>query len=381
MMRASLLAIGLVLATVTSLWAQQVQWRLVNADQITESTYLILTIPLDDPTVMSAISDDIETAYGVTVSAEWPLAAIAVHCLVIDASGRGDIENLIADMQDDSRIRTVQRMQSFDILSESYRDPYFPVQHALADMNIVKAHGRSNGAGVVIGVVDSAIDTAHPDLEGRLIDARDFVSLTKTGTAEDHGTAMAGVIAANADGAVGMIGVAPQSSLLGLRACWQPDGAPGRCNSFSLARAVNFAIVNDVKVLNMSIGGPPDPLLEELLQAAIQAGMVVVAATGESETKAFPASMPGVIAAGRYELGAIPAPATDVISTAPDAQYRYVSGSSVAAAHISGVVALLLAKRADLDPGAVTDALKAAMRDSKEQPMLDAYEALNVISK
>lgn len=380
MIRSLILAIALVLTTAPPSWAQT-PWRLADADQISSRTYLILTIPLADVAALTAAAEDIANRYGVVVTAEWPLNSIAVHCLVIDASGSRNIDGLIADMQADAQIRTVQRMQEFDILSESYQDPFFPVQHALTELNIVAAHDRSTGAGVTIGIVDSAIDTSHPDLEGRIVAAKDFVSQIDTKPAEAHGTAMAGVIAANADGSIGMIGIAPKSSVLGLRACWQTGEAPGRCSSFSLARAVNFAILNEVDVLNMSLGGPQDPLLDELIRTAIAKGMVVVAATGEQQTKAFPASIPGVVAAGRRDLGGISVPATDIISTAPDARYRYVSGSSVAAAHVSGVVALLLSNRADLDPDTIKQALKLAMRPTRTQPMLDANEALNIVAK
>ncbi len=378
MIRALMLVGAFLFGAAPVSWAQS-PWRLVDADQIASNTYLILTIPVDDVAALAVAVEEIEARYNVTVSAEWPLNSIAVHCLVIDASTNSDIDSLIADMESDASIRTVQRMQEFEILSETYQDPFFPIQHALADMNAVEAHAQSMGSGVKIGIIDSAVDAAHPDLVDRLLTAKNFVSRSDTQAAEAHGTAVAGVIAANADGVIGMVGVAPKALIIGLRACWQRDGAAGRCSSFSLARAVNFAILNDVDVLNMSLGGPPDPLLEELLQKAVSDGMVVVAALGETDVAAFPASMPGVVSAGRRNLGGIPAPATDIISTAPDGQYRYVSGSSVAAAHVSGVVALLLSKQSNLDRSFINQTLTRAIRNTRDGPLLDANEALNLI--
>ncbi|MEM7056478.1 MAG: S8 family serine peptidase [Pseudomonadota bacterium] len=321
---------------------------------------------------------EIENRYDVNVAAEWPLGAIAVHCFVVDASSSSDIDGLITEMQADALIRTVQRMQEFEILGQDYLDPFFPAQYALKEMNVVKAHARSTGSGIRVGVVDSAVDVMHPDLVGRLVETKDFVSQSEKRTAEAHGTAIAGLIAANAD-KLGMVGVAPGASIVGLRACWQRAGKGGRCSSFSLARALNFAVINQIDVLNLSLGGPPDPLLQELIETATSNGMVIVAALGESETPAFPASMPDVIAAGRRDFGGIAAPATDVISTAPEGQYRYVSGSSVAAAHVSGVVVLLLAKRNDLTPSAVTQTLIRAQRNKGDGPVLDAFEALELI--
>ena len=176
-----------------------------------------------------------------------------------------------------------------------------------------------------------------------------------------------------------MMGVAPQAELIGLRACWQAQGEGGRCNSFSLARALNFAILNDVQVLNMSLGGPPDPLLQELIEAAEAAGIVVVAAWGENPEPTFPASMPGVIAAGQGTEHQVPAPAVDVLSTAPDNDYRYVSGSSVAAAHVSGVVALLIARHHDITARDIALALNDAVVMQHDGPMVDACEALLAI--
>ncbi|PTW51401.1 S8 family serine peptidase [Rhodovulum kholense] len=227
-------------------------------------------------------------------------------------------------------------------------------------------------------MIDSAIDGAHPDLALRLAEARNLVD-TRDGTGEDHGTAIAGIIAADAANAAGIVGVAPDADLIGLRACWQRPGQPGRRNSFSLARALNFAILNEMNVLNLSLGGPADPLLDELVRAAVDAGIVVVAAWGEAASPAFPASVPGVIAAGPVADSAIPAPSVDVISTAPDDQYRYYSGSSVAAAHVTGVVALLLADQRELSSGAVADALRAGLRPRDGRVLIDACEALRAI--
>ncbi|MFK7944048.1 MAG: S8 family serine peptidase, partial [Paracoccaceae bacterium] len=180
--------------------------------------------------------------------------------------------------------------------------------------------------------------------------------------------------------AAGIVGVAPGAELVGLRACWQEADMPGRCSSFSLARSLNFAILNGIKILNLSLGGPPDPLLEELVISAMKQGTVVVAAWGESNMASFPASLPGVIAAGRRKHGGIPAPYIDVISTAPGGRYRFVTGSSVAAAHVSGVVALMLASRSDLDAREIARVLSGALMEQEGGPLLDACVALQAVT-
>src|SRR5471030_915261 len=165
-----------------------------------------------------------------------------------------------------------------------------------------------------------------------------------------------------------------------------------RCNSFTLAKALNFAILNHAKVINLSLSGPPDRLLDRLLDVALERGIAVVGAVDpHASSAAFPASHAGVIAVAqqaangaRAQFGAtgpinaaagaaamtsggavyarthaaasaaadidgsaaappgtVYAPGRDVPTTAPGARWSFVSGSSFAAAHVSGMVALL----------------------------------------
>lgn len=163
-------------------------------------------------------------------------------------------------------------------------------------------------------------------------------------------TAVAGVIAARADNAAGIVGVAPAARLAALRACWSsaPEALDARCNTLSLAKAIDTAIRLKVGALNLSLSGPRDALLEALLQTALAQGMLVVGALpADGETAdAFPTAVSGVIAvgvAGHARAGStVTAPGTEVFTTMPHQRYGYMSGSSIAAAHITGVIALLL---------------------------------------
>lgn len=351
-------------------------WQLTNADTIAPATFLILTIPQDEPEELAALADRLEDDFGVSLAAEWPLNALVVHCFVFDARDVSDVDDLIAAMEADARIRTVQRVRSFSLTDALYLDTLLPLQWALERMKVLPIHATSRGEGVRVGIVDSAIDREHPDLADQIADLRDFVAVDPVPLAEAHGTAVAGVIGAAAKND-GMVGVAPAAELVGLRACWQEDDAPGVCNSFSLARAINFAILNDIDVLNLSVGGPQDPLLTELIEAALAAGIVVVAASGEGEKLVFPAALEGVIAAGQVAgSSSVPAPMVDVLTTAPGMAHHYVSGSSIATAHVSGVVALMLAKDPTLTPAAVSERLNAAIREFETQPMLNACKAI-----
>lgn len=133
------------------------------------------------------------------------------------------------------------------------------------------------------------------------------------------------------------------------RACWaaaEPGGG-ARCNSFTLAKALVAAIAADADVINLSLGGPADALLQQLAEHAMKRGAIVVAAVPPSgKLDGFPISVPGVLVVDGAEqrtprAGVLAAPARDVLTLVPGGHYDFASGSSLAAAHVSGAVALL----------------------------------------
>lgn len=130
------------------------------------------------------------------------------------------------------------------------------------------AHRWATGQGVKVAVVGTGVDTKHPDLHGRIIRTINFVEGGERTFARDsHGIAVAGVIAATADNEVGIFGIAPQADIVVVKACWQP--APGTqeavCSSWTLAKAIDFTILVRAQILNLSLAGPPDPLLARFL--------------------------------------------------------------------------------------------------------------------
>ena len=175
--------------------------------------------------------------------------------------------------------------------------------------------------------------------------------------AEAHGTAVAGIIAARAGNGAGIAGIAPDARLLALRACWPERDGTTRCNSFTLGKALNFAIMNGAKIVNLSLSGPSDRLLQSLLDAAAQRGMAVVGAADPQQADGgFPASSRGVIAVGMATSGYAAAPAAvllapgaDIPTTLPGARWAFVSGPSYAAAHVAGLVALVAQLRPSAD--------------------------------
>lgn len=176
---------------------------------------------------------------------------------------------------------------------------------------------------------------------------RDFVADAATVGAETHGTGVAGIIGARANNAVGIAGIAPGARLMGLRACWQPGGTAGTiCDTLSLAKALTFAIERKARVVNLSLTGPFDQLLARLVQVGIARGVAFVAAVDPETGSGFPAALPGVVAVADdgvagTRTGVYIAPGRDVPTTEPGGRWYLVSGNSYAAAHVSGLMALM----------------------------------------
>ncbi len=319
---------------------------------------------------------------------EWPIRALGVHCVVFEIPGGASIEEILSKLAQDPRVESAQPMQIFEVLGErSYDDPYLHLQYGIESMQIRQAHRWAVGDGVTVAIIDSGVDLNHPELEGRISTAEDFVTgRDRQPTADLHGTAVAGVIASAANNGVGIVGVAPKVRVMALRACWEGEqrARGAMCSSFTLAKAIAFAVRKAPDVMNLSLAGPPDPLLERLVKVALQRGIVVVAAQGEhsSGESAFPSSIEGVIAvwnAGEGEQGPatgepgsdlpVRAPGEEILTLAPDGSYDFMSGSSFAAAHVSGVVALLL----ELEPGLGAGRLRRLLVESSTRS--DGLEA------
>jgi subtilisin family serine protease len=229
---------------------------------------------------------------------------------------------------------------------------------------------------VTIAVIDTGVDTAHPELAGRIKLTRNFVDDDAQRFQMDrHGTAVAGVIAALTNNGQGIVGVAPAADLLALKACWQERlEAPAVCNTLTLAEALAFAIERRSRIINLSLTGPSDPLLSRLVGRALNQGILVLGASAPRSSaltvastsldEGFPLGVPGVIAVADADSGAprakeistsvpavprpesprpiLAAPGREVLTLAPGGRYDYVSGSSISTAMVTGVVALLL---------------------------------------
>ena len=321
-----------------------------------------------------AIARDLQAQYRLRPVGEFPLTSIGVQCLVYQVPTDQPLDAVIARLKTDPRVELVQPNQTFGGLQAAPPDPYAEMAYGAKLLRADLAHRISTGQGVAVAVIDTGADTDHPDLRGRIAETATFVEGGEPSfRADRHGTAVAGIIGARADGAV-LEGIAPEARLTVLKACWysDPAGPKARCSSWTLAKAVDHAINRGIKVMNLSLGGRVDDLLARLLAAADRRGIVVVVATLDNpDDPGFPASLDTVIPAVACDANrrvdsprwrgiafAAAAPGVDVVAPAPNAGYSLVSGSSLAAAHVTGVVALLLQQT----PQATPDQIKTLLR-------------------
>jgi subtilisin family serine protease len=295
----------------------------------------------------------IAQAHGLREVAAWPIELLGVHCLVYAVTPGAQPERVLTALRRDPDVESAQPLSRFELRMAPYNDPYAQLQANLDEMGVRAAQQWTRGSGVRIAVVDTGVDTVHPDFGRRLARVRDFVADGRT-AAEPHGTAVAGIIAAVPNNGIGIAGIAPEATLLSLRACWSSGSATGACNSFTLAQALAAAIAARAQVINLSLGGPGDALLSRIVDGALARGVVVVGAVPASGRRdGFPTNIDGVIAvdaaarAGR-EPRVLYAPGSEVFTLTPLGRYDVASGSSVAAAEVSAVAALLLASQPGL---------------------------------
>jgi hypothetical protein len=308
----------------------------------------------------------VERDYGLHEVNAWPIEPLNVHCAVLEIPSGADRNTLLAELAKDRRIKLTQPLQTFATRTEGYNDPYIGLQRGFQQMDVADAHPWSRGEGVKVAVIDTGVDIQHADLRGSIAAAANFVDADDQQFRRDrHGTEMAGVIAAVANNREGIVGVAPRARLLIFKACWQAraDADAALCNSFTLARALAAAFDAHAQIVNMSLAGPDDPLVGDLIREGLRRGVLFVGAAAESAGSLL--HQPGVIEVASSEThsavaNALYAPGREILTLLPGGHYDFASGASIATAQVSGVVALMVAK----NPGLSAAAAYRLLRDT-----------------
>ena len=264
-------------------------------------------------------------------------------------------------------------------------DPLRDQQWALDRLGVDSAHAAGfDGSGQTIAVIDTGIYPGQEDLTGQVIDSADFIDGVPG--FRFHGTAVAGIMAANAGNGVGIEGIAPGAKLIDARVC-----TPTACDLSAVANGIVWAVGHGATVINLSLGSEmPDPALQAVLRWATAQGVVVVAAAGNSgcalvgwwgtdtncTAAAVPANYPGaypdVIGVGAVDsTDAVPTyssygPYVDiagpagVTTTAPPLYTQGFAGTSAASPHVAAVAALVREANPSLTPAQVQAVLEAS---------------------
>lgn len=263
-------------------------------------------------------------------------------------------------------------------------------------IHVQDAWRTTKGKGVTVAVLDTGVESDHPDLIGNVLPGKDLVGF---GAARGdrawarHGTAMAGIIAGHGHGAGdadGVMGIAPEARILPVRVILE-DGDSARSKARrsrgnALAEGIRWAADQGADVINLSLGDDsasahPEPSEDEAVQYALKKGSVVVASAGNGGEKgdhiSYPAAYPGVIVATAVDrfgtrasfstrrwYATVSAPGVDVVIADPDHKYYEGWGTSAASAFVSGAAALIRAAHPDLTPAQVKKLLEDTARNA-----------------
>ncbi|GIJ52362.1 type VII secretion-associated serine protease [Virgisporangium aliadipatigenens] len=258
--------------------------------------------------------------------------------------------------------------------ADSVRDQ----QWHLKFLDVSRAQEIAKGGGVTIAVIDTGVDSEHPDLRGNVLDGFDVNGDPGAGRVDKngHGTAMAGLIAAHGKGPDGALGIAPEARILPVQVLGPTGSGAG------VGEGIRWAVDHGARVVNLSLGGGGGTSagIGSGIDYARSRDVVVVAAAGNTDRARdveFPANKPGVVAVGgvdkqgndsattvKGEALVVCAPSEDIMTTGLEGKYRRGDGgTSSAAAIVSGVVALIRSKFPQLTAEQVVNRLTATATD------------------
>jgi subtilisin family serine protease len=289
-------------------------------------------------------------------------ALVGTSLRVWRAADARAVDALVRELGAETALTSVQPNYVYELQQAALAGPTpaGPKQYSLAKLHVEPG---MIGDPVRVAVIDTAIDDTHPDLAGA-IEARFDAIGGGAPRSLHHGTSIAGAIAARGR----LKGVAPNARILSARA-FDMEGDKERGDTASILLALNWAATQQARVVNMSFAGAPDPDLGKGLAAAFGKGLTLIGAAGNAGPTSpplYPGADPNVVAVtatdaedrlyAKANVGpyiAVSAPGVDVLLPTPKGAYALETGTSVSAALVTGVVALLLERRASTTPAEI----------------------------
>jgi subtilisin family serine protease len=291
-------------------------------------------------------------------------------------------------------------------------DPSFAAQWGLTKINCPAAWDRTTGSpNITVAVIDTGVDLDHPELAPLLVQGNDMVDLGPAPVAPagfhfegdfqgrdnnpqdevGHGTHVAGTIACLSNNGVGVAGVTWNCRIMPVRVLARivsnanPADVRGTGSAADIAAGIRWAVDHGARVLNLSLGGPTDTMVErDAIAYAIAHGAVVCAAMGNGGAGAglsFPGAYPDVVAVGAIDQADhravfsqvgphidVVGPGVGVLSTVWDNGFTSMSGTSMATPHVAGVAALVLSCNPGLTGAQVADILRQTARPLRDNP-------------
>jgi subtilisin family serine protease len=325
-----------------------------------------------------SIERGIATAAGVTIESGYDSPVLGLRLVRLRVPAGRPVGDVLAQLAQDGDVISAQPEFVFRTIggAGAARSGGAGVpQYAVDKLRLAEAHRIATGRRVRVAVIDTALDALHPELEGAISGSFNALGEPRP-VPEAHGTAIAGILAARAS----LKGIAPAAEVLSASAFKTSGEGGARSSTLALVKAIDWALASGARVVNMSFAGPEDPLLAKAIAAAAGQGLVLIAAAGNAgpgAPPAYPAAWPEVIAvtasdatdrvyakANRGSYVAVAAPGVDIMAPAPKESYEIGSGTSMAAAHVSGVVALLIER----DPTLTTPRIRTILGRSARKP-------------
>ena len=333
------------------------------------------------------LGPEIAQAHGLSLLAETRIALLGRVVLRLRIPDGRPVAEVVQALAGDARIEAAQPSHVYELQGAAGRPP----QYTLEKLGLPAVHAVARGEGVLVALIDTGVDRAHETLRAARVRSLSVLDAGGPGPG-DHGTRMAGLLVAHG----ALTGVAPAAELLAIEA-FAPSGrgaGPARSHTLAVAKALDRAAREGAQVVNLSFAGGADPLISDILDALARRGIVLVAAAGNhgpGAPPAHPAAHPGVIAvtatdardalfaqANRGDYVALAAPGVDVVAPGTGGRYGIISGTSAAAAHVSGVAALILERRPRLGPRELR-ALLARTATDRGAPGDDPHYGAGVI--